>query len=305
VDTTPLIDAAAPVRWIAFLSLLPMGGAMMVRMLAMRALGSDHPAIAARITERARVAGLVATMILLSALAFKLYLQVRSLADPGESLTWASAQPVLELTRWGRGWEWQFASGIGATAAFFLARRRAGWLAVVLTVLVSLWSSTLTGHAVEHPWGPRVGVMLQGLHVAGGAVWLGTLAVLLATMMPETRGHPEHEILVARLVHAYSPVALAGAATLALAGVLLSIGYVGSFGALAASAYGRTLLVKLALLGGILCLGYHNWRRLRPVLGAPPGARRLRRSASAELALGTALLAVTAVRVALPAPGLP
>jgi putative copper export protein len=43
---------------------------------------------------------------------------------------------------------------------------------------------------------------------------------------------------------------------------------------------------------------------VRPALGAAPGADRLRRSASAELLIGAALLGVTAVLVALPSPRL-
>ena len=55
---------------------------------------------------------------------------------------------------------------------------------------------------------------------------------------------------------------------------------------------------------GVAALGAWNWRRVRPALGAAPGAGRLRRSATAELLIGAALLGVTAVLVALPSPRL-
>jgi putative copper export protein len=83
--------------------------------------------------------------------------------------------------------------------------------------------------------------------------------------------------------------------------------HLGSVGALTTSAYGRTLLVKLALLALVVATGAYNWRRVRPNLVDGCGARRLRRSAWVELAVGAAVLAVTAVLVATPLPmdGLP
>jgi putative copper export protein len=93
----------------------------------------------------------------------------------------------------------------------------------------------------------------------------------------------------------------AGLGTIGL-GLLLGWTYVGGIGPLFSTTYGRTLLVKVALLSGVAATGAWNWRRVRPALGAAPGSSRLRRSAIVELAFGTLLLAVTAVLVALPAP---
>ena len=76
----------------------------------------------------------------------------------------------------------------------------------------------------------------------------------------------------------------------------------GSVSLLWTSAYGQALLIKMGLLVGVAALGAWNWRRVRPALGAAPGARRLRLSATAELLIGAALLGVTAVLVALPSP---
>jgi putative copper export protein len=73
-------------------------------------------------------------------------------------------------------------------------------------------------------------------------------------------------------------------------------------GALWSTAYGRTLLVKLALLLPVALLGAYNWRRVVPALEAEGGAARLRRTATVELALGALVLLVTAVLVATPTP---
>lgn len=69
------------------------------------------------------------------------------------------------------------------------------------------------------------------------------------------------------------------------------------------SRYGRTLLLKLAVLAGVAATGFYNWRRVRPALGDELGTARLRRSSAIELPIGLAVLLVTAVLVATPPPG--
>lgn len=68
------------------------------------------------------------------------------------------------------------------------------------------------------------------------------------------------------------------------------------------SGYGRTLLLKLALLSVVFATGAYSWLRVRPALGSTAAAGRLRRSATLELAAGVLVLAVTAVLVATPPP---
>jgi len=85
-------------------------------------------------------------------------------------------------------------------------------------------------------------------------------------------------------------------------GTVLSVSYVGSWPALWQTTYGRTLMIKIGLLGLTALLGAWNWRKLRPRLGTPGSASRLLQSARLELLVGALLLAATAILVALPAP---
>ena len=57
------------------------------------------------------------------------------------------------------------------------------------------------------------------------------------------------------------------------------------------------------LLAVMAALGAYNWRRVAPALEGADGARRLQKSAGAELLLAVLILAVTAVLVATPTPG--
>jgi putative copper export protein len=293
------------VRWVGFLALLPLVGVLVFVALVRRRLGAVNPELTRQLIERGRVGGVVAALVLLPSLALKLYFQVRAFSMPGEPLTWATAQPIVTSTSWGHGWEWQGAAAVATLAGLIIAgRHRAGWALTLVGVLTLLGSFPLTGHAVEHPLGPLIGVGLHGLHLAGAALWLGTLTLILAAALPELRRRADGEAHLARLVEGYSPLALTGAGTATTAGVLISLNTVASWPALIETVYGRTLLVKLALLTAVIALGFYNWKRVRPALGAEPGARRLTRSACAELVIGTLVLAVTAALVALPAPGL-
>ena len=61
--------------------------------------------------------------------------------------------------------------------------------------------------------------------------------------------------------------------------------------------YGRTLSLKLLLVGGVLALGAMNARVWTPRLDTDHGARALRRTAGVELLLGQLVLLVTAILV--------
>lgn len=303
-DPTPLLDAATGARWLGYVSLFPVVGAAVFRVLVRRT-GSGWPDMVPPLERRAAAVGLVAAGALLIELLLKLYLQARAFSDPTLPLSMEDVRTVLQHTSWGSGWNLQFMAAVLALIGYALARRwTPGWMVVIAAVLFCLYATPLTGHSTEHPWGPRVGQLLHSLHLAAGSAWLGTLAALLASIYPATLDDPRREQILARLVNAFSPLALVAAGTAVALGLVLGLTYNGGIGAIFTTAYGRTMLVKVALLGGVLVTGWYNWKRVRPALGAEPGAERLARSAVAELVLGTLLLAVTAVLVALPAAGL-
>lgn len=302
----PLVDLPAGVRWIAYLALFPLIGAPMFRGLARRIPAADD-AVTTEAVARARLIGVLAALILVFTAALRLYLQAQAFSDPGTPVTGDGLRLILDETAWGTGWKWQAGAGLLALTGFVVAGfGSAGWVIVWLGGFASIIAAPLTGHAIEHPWGARIGAGLHAIHLLGGALWLGTLFVLLLSVFPATRLAPPNrrESALAAVVNGYSPLALAGAGTAVGAGLLLAWKYLGSIGAITGTAYGLSLLLKLALVGGVAALGAHNWRRVRPALGSAPASERLRRSATAELALGTALLAVTAVLVALPAPAM-
>lgn len=103
---------------------------------------------------------------------------------------------------------------------------------------------------------------------------------------------------MAALVNGFSPTALAFAGTLKLSGLFAAWLHMGSVPALWESNYGRTLLLKLAVLSGVFGTGAYNWLKVKPALGDELSAVRLGRSARVEIGVGALVLLVTAVLVA-------
>jgi putative copper export protein len=304
-----LLDAGALGRWLGYVALFLMTGAVAYRAIAARAFRQADvvsAAVRAPTTAHSLVLGLMGSLLYLVAAAGRLYAQVLDFLFPGDPLTAAEFATVLFDTTWGTRWLIQVACALVAAIGFAAARLARPWgtpvaFAGAIATAVSL---PLTGHAMASAWPTAVTWSLQALHVLAGATWLGSLAVVTIVALGAARGRSEEirEAAVARLVGAFSPVALVGVITVVLMGILLSVSYVGSWAALWQTPYGRTLLVKIALFSGTGAVGAYNWRRVLPRLGTAGAAARLHRSARVELLIGALLLVTTAILVALAAP---
>ncbi len=314
-DAAPLpLDLYAIGRGLAFVATLALVGACVFAALLprWRDADDDDTSLAARALGRVWRVASIAAALLLSAHLLRAYGQVRSFLDPLEPTTWEVARPVLFQTTWGRGWMAQVAAAaLSFVLTLFAPRRSVSGIALLGTAaLAVVCSAPLTGHAVENPWGRTLGVGLHAVHLIGGGVWLGTLfsvamcglASLGADRRPTTHDLDRDHAAIARMIASFSPVALTGAGLAIGAGLLMGYAYVGDLANLWGTTYGRTLLVKTGLLALTMALGAWNWRRVSPRLGTAAASAELSRSATIELLIGTLLLAVTAILVALPAP---
>jgi len=108
--------------------------------------------------------------------------------------------------------------------------------------------------------------------------------------------------LVAGLVRAFHPVALTCASVVIVTGLVASWLRLPTVASLWESSYGRVLLVKLAFVAIVVVMGAFNWRRMMPSLGDDQSARRITRTAGAELTFAVLVLAATAVLVSTPTP---
>src|SRR5439155_21438921 len=118
-----------------------------------------------------------------------------------------------------------------------------------------------SGHAVSVPRLVARSVAADGFHVIGASGWLGTLFLVVFAGLPAARMRDKDQRAahVARLVTAFSPVALSFAALAAATGVFASWLHLPSVSALWQTPYGQALLRKLVILSGAAATGFYNW----------------------------------------------
>ncbi len=218
--------------------------------------------------------------------------------------------------------------GLLLLALPLLVRLARGWggnaqLAGVLLGELIIGTVALAGHSGSGRYA-ALGVLLDAVHLAAMAVWLGGL-VLLVVLLPSS-GPPgpvepgelgsttatvgdvddtepaltagsvgaalapvdEASLGVAR----FSSVAFACVVALVVTGVVQTWRVLpGGLGDLTSTDYGRTLLVKLVFVAGLVALGWGSRRLVARRLLGPP----LWRSVATEVVIAVAVLVVTAI----------
>jgi putative copper export protein/methionine-rich copper-binding protein CopC len=297
------------VRWLQFVGLLVVIGAVAFALVVLRVLrrrrGADALATVAR--ERTARIGLWATGLVAVAAFLRLLAQSYAMHGPARVLDAGLVGTMLTQTVWGWGWMLQAVAVVVALVGFRGAARGrdGGWTLAAAAALALAFTPALSGHAASAPHLAPLAVVADALHVVGASGWLGSLLLVLVVGVPVALrlAGGEQAAAVADLVNAYSPTALAFAGLVLATGVFAAWLHLGALSALWQSGYGKTLLLKLGVLSVVAATGAYNWRRVQPTLHAATGAsgaRRLRRSGSVELGVGLLVLVVTAVLVATP-----
>lgn len=301
------------IRWLQFTALLLVVGAVAFRLVVLGFMARERAPRAALIERAALTAahvGLLATAALGVTALLRLAAQSYAMRGLSDVSNGAFVGTMLARTVWGWGWLIQIAAVVIALAGFARARFAPGtevsrsWMLATLGAVVLAFTPAISGHAVSAPHYTSLAVLADGFHVMGAGGWLGSLLYVVVIGIPAALrlDMEERGPAVADLVNSFSPTALTFAGLTAATGVFAAWLHLGAVNALWQTAYGRTLLVKLAVLSIVAATGAYNWLRVRPALGDIEGARRVRRSASVELAIGVIVLALTAVLVATPTP---
>lgn len=278
-------------RWAAFVALALLLGPLVLRLVVLRGT-----AIAGRAATAFSAAAVVGAFLAIDAgvLAFVLRadnaLQV-SLVD----LLYSDLTPFAEETRFGIAFLVTMV-GFGAVAslailAWALDRPAYLWPALALSVALASGFS-LSGHQATEPGSSAVTQLADWVHLVAGSVWAGGVAALALIVWPLA---PD---LRRRAFLGFSRLAVVLVATLVLAGTYLSIVRLPAVDDLWTTAYGRTLLLKLAIVAIALSWGAIHHLVVRPRLerGRTVG-RSVGRSLIGESAVAMAVLLVAAVLV--------
>jgi copper transport protein len=182
------------------------------------------------------------------------------------------------------------------------------WWAMLVIAGVALLTLSMASHAAAEP-SAALAVSLDWLHLSAMVAWLGGLIPFALAVRAARRNHEAGEsdpvptmplnLLVARFSWLTAPCV----AVLTLTGIYSYYLHIDRLDLLAATTYGRALLVKLGLFGVLLLLGGLNLfvlsTRLRAALNRPAThsahsghrlARAFGRSVRAELIAGALLL---------------
>ena len=266
-------------RWLLYLGLVGLLGAVFVGAVVARRRGRWL----VRLTGAAWLLATGGAVLLVAAQASDAGVGIGDLA--GTTLGTDAAARVVPLV----------AAGLLLLAARRSTARRAGLLLGLVGVIAALEMllDAIVSHAAATslPW---ANIALQWVHFLTVGIWLGGLAGLLV----ELRGAPSAE--KGAIVRRFSRWATLGLAVVALTGVVRAAVEVGSIDALTSTDYGRLILAKVALLGGLGGLGAINHFRNVPRAGS--ALTGLRRVGSVEILVGAIVLFVASLLVNVPPP---
>lgn len=297
-------------RWLQFLATLIVLGALCFGGLMVRTAASTRTsplAFLSAVRQGASKVGFSAALSLAIIAVLRLGAQSYALHGPIGLRDASLLQGIVMQTRWGWGWVLEVVGVVLVAWGLRGGARHASpppWrpsLAYVGGGVLAL-SLAMSGHALAVPVRPLLAVAMDTLHVLASGAWLGSLLMVLAIGVPAARQQAgaDWPQSVAALVRGLHPVALVAVGLLTVTGAYAAWMHVGSLSALWQSGYGRTLLVKLALVCAVVAIGGLNARHVRPRLVNVAGVQRFQRVAGAELAVGVIVLLITAVLVATP-----
>lgn len=298
------------IRWLQFLALLVVIGAVAFRQLVLSFLKRKEDPDSPMIADAARNAALWgnrAAAVLLLVCVLRLMAQSYMMHGGMGGVAPSMMSSMITRTLWGRGWVLQIVAVAIAGLGFYMARWKDDsrwWRVATVGAVLLAFSPAFAGHASSSPRLTALAISADGLHVMSAGGWLGSLLMVVGVGIPAALRLPtgERGPMVAEVVNAFSPTALVFAGLISGTGVFAAWLHLGSVEALWTTTYGKTLLVKLAILSVVALTGAYNWLRVKPHLGRVEGAARIRRSATIELAVGVLIVLATAVLVALATP---
>ena len=197
---------------------------------------------------------------------------------------WASAfSPTIlvELAtsgRFGTYWlmrEITIALAIALGLSMLLAERRSEKingilpLANLLLGLALFIAITMSGHAAAVSATVSLyAIVIDWLHLLAAALWVGGMLYILLVYLPVLKKQflSERARSLTTLLPYYSPLAVAGVILMAGTGPFSAAFHLNSWNQFLDTAYGRALLVKIALVGGLLVTSALHVFILRPRL---------------------------------------
>ncbi len=162
--------------------------------------------------------------------------------------------------------------------------------------IASFW---FDGHTVTKGFRP-LHALANSVHVVAGSVWVGGVVAMAVVLWIRRRhGRPTGAL---ELVVRFSSVASIALGAVVVAGLVMAVSILDSFGELTSTQWGQTLLLKSAAAGLAMLAGAYNHFRLMPALERNPNDDAIhdsvRTTVTAEAIMLGFIVVVTASLVA-------
>ncbi|HWX84122.1 MAG TPA: copper homeostasis membrane protein CopD [Xanthobacteraceae bacterium] len=309
----PLVDSLADplfyARAIHFAATLLVAGAVffVVFVAAPAWRGAGDGTVATKVRTRVALIAWISLALAVISGAVWLVLTAAAMSDRPPEQAFGVLWTVLSQTVFGRDWLLRLvlACALAATLPPLLSRRahQSPWLEPAAVVLAAAFAGTLawSGHAagglgsdaILHP-------AADALHLIAAAAWVGALPPLIVLFA--AAGTDDASLTMARTAtERFSILGIASVGTLLATGIVNTFYLVGSVPALYGTAYGRLLLIKIALFLAMVAIAAVNRFSLTPQLlqhaniaASRDALRRLRRHAAIEALAGATIIAIVA-----------
>jgi len=256
------------------------------------------------------IVGVVATWLLLIVEA------IAAASSPSLVNVVTTAYTILSSTRLGEYWMFRFAVLVAALAASIIIARakkpsKRSWsLVLAIGLLLSLFTSLTSHNAAATNYNPAINLLSDWIHLIAVGAWVGGLAyfaVAIYSMNSLRESKGKH---VGVLLRRFSSVAVTCVGVIGITGMYNLVLEVGSLSALFATAYGRILLVKMAIFAPMIVFGAFNQFVLHNrIVGATAKSTRINQrharwfgrfklSIRSEFTLGVILLLVVGLLTA-------
>lgn len=147
----------------------------------------------------------------------------------------------------------------------------------------------LAGHAAIGDWEPYA-LIADVAHVGAAALWIGGLVMLVGFVFRR----PTEDLKA--LTRRFSEIAFWSVGALVATGVFQGYRQVGSLDALTSTTYGKLLMVKSAIVAGMVAMAWLS-RRATHARWSPHTSSSVRRTVAIEVALAVAVMSVTGLLV--------
>ncbi len=282
----------ALVSWPLLVSVAALFGSALFVLLAAPVTGGQRARVTRALLPLWR--GLATAAMLLSPAA--LLVATACMADRPLRAAIPLVPEIIRHTHAGRVWAWR----LPVTAVLLVAAwapgaswPRSAWLCALAAVLLLLRS--LSSHAID------AGAFAVGVYFAHGAaasLWFGSLAGLWIAF-----SRPGNGAALALVAPRISKIAGWCVGTLVLTGFYTAYAALGlDVDHLVFSAYGRTLLLKVAFFGLVVSIGGYNRCRLVPAAVAASARRALLRNTAVETVFLAGILGLAALLANTPPP---